>query len=371
MFSRRTSWPREENTLTRAQPGAIDLSASNPTTLGFAPPPDVLAAFSLAAAARYEPSAFGLASARRAVADSYARRGAVIDPDRIALTASTSEAYHALFAVLCDPGDRVLVPSPSYPLFSFIADVAAVELVPYPLRYDGEWHTDFNGLAIDSRTRAVIIVSPNNPTGHYLKRDEHARFAELGLPLIVDEVFADYPLDAAAPHRHLTHDTRALTFSLAGLSKSALLPQAKLSWCVASGPNDLVREALARLELVLDAFLSVSGPVQHAAPALLAYAETVQPRVRERLATNLATLRRALTGSAATVLRCEGGFSAIVRLPNVHDEDAWCERLRDRSVLVQPGWFFDLPFQPCVVVSLLVEPERFAAAAETLSSSAR
>ncbi|MCC6806829.1 MAG: pyridoxal phosphate-dependent aminotransferase [Deltaproteobacteria bacterium] len=368
-WSERTAWDRTPNaTSARAQAArenAIDLSESNPTVLGFAPPADVLDAFADRAAALYAPAPLGLPSARAAIALYYERRGVPCDPARVVLTASTSEAYFLLFTLLADPGDRVLVPAPSYPLFGYLADVAGVVLAPYPLAYDGEWHTDFAALeaAVDARTRAIVVVTPNNPTAHYLKPAEHARVADLcsrsGIALIADEVFADYPIEAAAPS--FIAESSALTFVLSGLSKVALLPQAKLGWCAVSGPGPLVGEALARLEVLCDTFLSVSGPVQHALPSLLLHGEALQPVVRARLAENLAALKRTLTGSAATVLRCEGGFTALVRLPNIRDDDAWCEALLSGGVIVQPGHFYDLSSGPFVVLSLLGEPERFLA----------
>jgi alanine-synthesizing transaminase len=357
-WSKRTEWEHGEDE--QVPSGIVDLTESNPTRVGFAPGAGVLTAFAKEGAATYEPVAFGLPSARTAVAAYYGRRGAIVQSERIVLTASTSEAYLLLLTLLADPGDEVLVPSPSYPLFSYIAGVAGVRLVPYPLRYDGEWHIDSSELKTSGRTRAIIVVSPNNPTGQYLSRAEMRTLSAMGLPLIVDEVFADYPLDAAAPHRHLVQDGAGLLFSLSGLSKVALLPQAKCSWCVVSGPRPLVTEALRRLEVLLDTFLSVSGPVQHALPELLAYADATQPLVRARLAENLSALRAHTKESVATVLRCEGGFSAIVRLPAICDEDAWCARLADNGVRVQPGYFFDLSGGPYVVLSLLPEPERFA-----------
>lgn len=328
---------------------------SNPTHAGFAPPPEVLRALASPSAAVYEPLPLGLPSARQAVSTYYATRGRAIAADRIALTASTSEAYHALFTLLCDPGDAVLVPQPSYPLFSLLADIASVRLVPYSLRYDGEWHIDFSTLRDDAK--AIIVVSPNNPTGHYTTGEEYERLAARGLPLIVDEVFHDFPLKGRPPP---FRDTGALTFTLSGLSKVALLPQVKLGWCAVNGPG--ADEALARLEVILDTFLSVSGPVQHALPALLAYGEDVRPRVRARLAANLQALTRKLSGSAATVLRCDAGFCAIVRLPAVCDEDEWCQTFAAQKLVVQPGYFYDLRNGPHVVVSLLTPEDTFSEA---------
>jgi hypothetical protein len=380
-FSRRTSWPSHPNALTaalaarRAQHLAtIDLTLSNPTRAGL--PLDASRLLGPLADPRgllYSPDPLGVPSARQAVARFLSRPGQQVNPDRIALTASSSEAYSHLFHVLADPGDEILAPSPSYPLFSFLGDLAGVQLVPYPLRYDGSWYVDLGAVAraITPRTRAILIVSPNNPTGSYLKHEEaeglRALAARHGLALIVDEVFADYPLSVGSRRcPPLVAETAALTFSLGGLSKAAGLPQLKLGWVAVSGPDDLVALALDRLATVADTFLSVGTPVQVALPALLEAAPAVAQSIRERTAENLARLRAVLVSSAATVLDVEGGWYATLQLPATRPEEEWALRLLDRGVLAHPGHFFDFDREPYLVLSLLPPPGEFAAGAEVI-----
>ncbi len=277
MFSERASFRLVPNRIAAAvqarrdgRAPLVDLTLSNPTAAGLGPPEELLASLSDARAARYEPEAIGLAAAREAVAADFGRRGVAVPPDRIVLSASTSEAYAWLFKLLCDPGDTVLVPRPSYPLFEYLARLESVAVESYPLRYDGEWHLVPGEVAraLGPRTRAVVVVTPNNPTGSYLKKDELAALralcAERGIALVSDEVFADYsfaPDERRAPSA--AHEGPCLAFGLGGLSKSCGLPQLKLGWTAVSGPQALVRDALARLELVADSYLSVGAPVQH------------------------------------------------------------------------------------------------------------
>jgi aspartate/methionine/tyrosine aminotransferase len=381
MFSSRTAWDRAKNPLARAVAAArreggalLDLTESTPTAAGLRAPADVLALLGDPASLAYEPEAAGWPPAREAVAADFARRGAVVAAAHVVLTASTSEAYAHLFRVLCDPGDAVLVPRPSYPLFQFLADLESVEAVPYPLAYDGRWHLRASDVAasLRPRVRAIVVVAPNNPTGSYLKRDEWSDLqdmaAERGLAVISDEVFADYPL-GHDPTRvpTLAAGPRPLTFALGGLSKSCGLPQLKLGWMAAGGPDALREEALVRLELVADTFLSVSTPVQRAAPALLSRAAALRAPIAERVAGNLGELRRTLAGSPATVLDVEGGWSAVVQVPKTRGEDEWALDLlaRDR-VLVHPGYFFDFPKEAYLVLSLLPRAEVFADAVARL-----
>jgi len=376
MFSARTRWELSTNRLTAAveakrRSGArvLDLTESNPTRAGLSAPPDLLASLTSLASLRYEPAPFGLEAARGAVAAEYARRGVSVGPDRILLTASTSEAYAFLFKLLCDPGDEVLVPRPGYPLFDYLAHLESVGTIPYAFGHDGEWHLSPSTLAAAAgpRTRAVVVVSPNNPTGAFLKRDELAALeafcAERGLALVADEVFADYAF-AEDPRRApcVAGDGPALAFALGGLSKSCALPQLKLAWCAIAGPLALRREAWARLEVVADTYLSVSTPVQHAAPDLLARREELQAPVRARLAGNLAALRARLDPrSPASLLEPEGGWYAVLRVPaTVPDDERVVRLLVERDVLVHPGYFFDFPREAHLVLSLLPEPTVFA-----------
>ena len=381
-FSRRSSFDPRPNALTLALdrarsrerqqgPAVLDLTVSNPTEAGI--PYDaerILSALADPRALVYEPHSFGLWRAREAVArEVSALAGRPVDPDHVVLTASTSEAYAFLLKLLCDPGDEVLVPQPSYPLFEHLGAFEAVRLVPYPLAYDGAWHIDLDGLrrAIGPRARAVLVVNPNNPTGSFLKRQELAALAALGLPIVSDEVFASYVLtgDSARTRSVLEADgaSGALLFSMGGLSKLAGLPQMKAAWTVVAGPEPLRREALARLELIADTFLSVGTPVQHALPTLLATRASAHDAIAQRTKRNLETLRAALTQaeSPATLLRVEGGWYATLRLPRTRTEETWVlDLLENDSVYVHPGAFFEFPEEAFIVLSLLTPEPTFA-----------
>jgi alanine-synthesizing transaminase len=376
MFSERTHWDLRPNRLAerlaaRRAAGAriLDLTESNPTRAGLPCPDDVLAALARAEARRYEPRPFGLPAAREAVAADFARRGFPVGPDRVVLSASTSEAYAFLFKLLCDPGDEVLVPRPGYPLFEFLATLESVRVLPYPLAYDGEWHLDVASLrsALGPRTRAVVVVSPHNPTGACLKRDERdaveALCAGHGVALVSDEVFADYSFrDDPRRAASVAHDGPALAFALGGLSKSCGLPQLKLAWTAVTGPEPLRRDALARLEVVADTYLSVSTPVQVAAPELLSRREELSAPIRARVRANLEALRAAIApGCPATLLEPEGGWSAVLRVPATRTEEERVTRLlEERDVLVHPGYFFDFPHEAFLVLSLLPPESDFA-----------
>jgi alanine-synthesizing transaminase len=375
MFSARTRFDLAPNRLARAleekrRTGAeiLDLTESNPTRAGFSTPEDLLTPLGHPSGRSYAPSPLGLSSARAAVAGDYARRGYPVDPGRIALTASSSESYAFLFKLLADPGDAVLVPRPGYPLFDYLAGLESVLALPYPLAYDGQWHADLPALAdaITPRTRAVVLVNPGNPTGSFVKKDEAVRLqalaAERGLALVSDEVFADYTW-AADPERvtSFAADGPALVFSLGGLSKSCGLPQLKLGWIAVSGPEALRREALSRLELVADTFLSVSTPVQLAAGALLARRRELQAPIGERVRRNREALATRLGPDApATLLGSEGGWYAVLQVPaTVPEEERVVRLLEDRDVLVHPGYFFDFPREAYLVLSLLPPPSVF------------
>jgi hypothetical protein len=376
MFSTRTRWDRTVNRLARAVEARrrsaerlLDLTESNPTRAGIPYPPDLLASLGGPDSLRYEPEPRGLAVAREAVAADFARRGAPVGADRVLLTASTSEAYALLFKLLCDPGDAVLVPRPGYPLFDYLAGLESVRVDHYPLEHEGEWRIDVAAAAqaLRPETRAIVVISPNNPTGSFTKRDEASRLrslcAERGLGLISDEVFADFAFgDDPRRAGSLAEDGPCLAFALGGLSKSCGLPQLKLAWLAASGPPDLREEALARLEIAADAFLSVATPVQRAAPALLARAAELRVPIQERVRRNREALRAALGRvSPASLLDPEGGWYAVLRVPGTMSEEERVTRLvAEHGVLVHPGYFFDFPRGAHLVLSLLTPPREFA-----------
>lgn len=365
----------------------IDLTATNPTTVGIAYPDGMLSALGSGEALVYAPEAFGLASARAAVSSDYARRGVAVERERIVLTASTSEAYSILFKLLCGPGgDAVLVPTPSYPLFDHLTALDGVRAVPYRLDYHGAWRIAFDDLdrAWHSDVRAVLAVSPNNPTGSVVSDDEirelSTRCAERGAALIIDEVFADYPLTGPATiePRAASLEPRApspeprqsscLAFRLGGLSKSAGLPQVKLGWIAVDGPAALVRDAIDRLEVICDAYLSVSTPIQIAASSLIAAGAQVRASILERVRQNLAALQRlAAAHPAIHLLPVDAGWSAVLRVPSTRSEEDLVLALIDQDgVLVHPGFFFDFAHEAFLVVSLLPDPAAFAEGARRL-----
>ena len=373
MFSSRTGWSLAPNRFSaalerhRAQGGeALDLTESNPTRCGFDYDPSLLSALQDSRGLVYDPHPKGLLRAREAVCDYYHQRGAEVDPEQVVLTASTSEGYSFLFRLLCDPGDEVLVPAPSYPLFEFLAAIQDVKLISYPLLYDHGWQIDLHALseAVTARTRAILVVHPNNPTGSFVKPGEmdvlDALCGERGLALVADEVFLDYAHDGvlrpsfATPHQ-------ALTFTLSGISKICALPQIKLAWIVIGGAPELAREALARLEVITDTYLSVSTPVQLALPEFLARRDGIQRQVKERVAANLAELDRQLAEQKLVQrLDVEGGWYAVLRVPATRsDEDLAIDLLEQHSVIVHPGHFYDFPGEGYLVVSLITPVEVF------------
>jgi aspartate/methionine/tyrosine aminotransferase len=374
MFSSRFHWDPRPNRLTvalaarrAAGAGILDLTESNPTHAGLEYPEEIVTAFADPRMLAYEPAPAGSAEAREAVCGYYAARGHAVAPGRVLLTASTSEAYGYLFKLLTDPGDEVLVPSPSYPLFEFLADMESVAVRQYPLEYHGGWRIDLAAVeaAMTPRTRAMILVNPNNPTGSYVKRGElealTALCASRGMALISDEVFADYAVTGDAERvTTLAAVEGCLAFSMSGLSKVAGLPQMKLGWIVAAGPEALRKEALEKLEWIADTYLSVSTPVQCAAARLLAAGEIVQRQIRERTLANLAFAREALGGSAANILAVEGGWYITLQVPRIRSEEEWTlQLLEEEGVLVQPGFFYDFEAEAYLVVSLLTATEIF------------
>ncbi len=373
-YSQRASWSFVPNKLSRLLEdkrncGAkiLDLTVSNPTVVLSYPNAAVQQALSAGAELRYAPDPFGIAAARTTVSDFYRQRGFEVSPTRIALTASTSEAYSLLFKLLCDPGDEVLIPAPSYPLFHYLAALESVRIVTYPLRYDGSWSIDFRSLReqISPRCRAIVIVNPNNPTGSFLKNWERDQLLEIALEsqlaVIADEVFMDYSITADPQGlRTLIDADMPLSFSLNGLSKSACMPQMKLAWIVINAAGPELEAARERLEIILDTYLSVNTPVQLALPELLEIGAQLRAAVLARTHTNLGTAFDVLNASAATVLHTEGGWSCIIQLPRIMDEEEWVTRLLDQeNVLLQPGFFFDMPSEAFAVASLITEPETF------------
>jgi len=354
----------------------IDLTESNPTRAGFDYPSDLLAALAAPRGLVYAPEALGIRAAREAVTGDFARRGLAVPADRIVLSSSTSEAYSFLFKLLCEPDDEVLVPVPSYPLFDHLTRLDAVRPIAYALEHHGAWSIDFPRLeaALSPRTRAVLLVNPNNPTGSFVRDAEVARLAALcrdhGAAIISDEVFADYELTAGAARASGALVTRAdvLGFTLGGLSKSIGLPQAKLAWMAVSGPDADVRSALMGLELVCDTYLSVATPVQLAAADLLARGAVVRDQIARRITVNYAALRElAAAAPSCRVLDADGGWYAVVQVPSMTSEEELVITLLERDgVLVHPGFFFDFPRESFVVVSLLPRPDAFAAGATAL-----
>jgi alanine-synthesizing transaminase len=382
MFSHRTNWQLAPNALARAieeerasGQKIFDLTISNPTEAGIRPDPEkVLAALGSPKAMHYDPQPRGLLEARQAVCRYYRESHEVVfDPERLLLTTSTSEAYSYVFRLLCNPSDEIFVPKPSYPLFDFLADLSDVKLVSYPLLYDHGWQIDFDSLhkAATPRTRAMILVHPNNPTGSYVSAAETAALnafcRDHGLALIVDEVFLDYSHDRTPRHSFVTNKD-ALTFTLSGISKISALPQMKLAWIATSGPSEIVEEAGARLEIIADTYLSVNAPIQLAGPVLLDQRRKIQPVLRDRLRVNLGELDTQLVSHpSCTRLQVDGGWYVILRVPVIEtDEDLAIRLLRKRSVSVHPGHFYDFSGEGHLVLSLITEPVDFGEGANRL-----
>lgn len=363
-FSRRAQWNTPANHLSIAREERrhrgeriIDLTESNPTRASIAYPLDELSeALARAARVPYDPDPLGLCSAREAVANEIGAH-----PDDIAITASTSEAYSFLFKLLADPGDAVLTTTPSYPLLEHLAALDLIGLRAFALELHRRWEIEPQRIrdAIAPRTRAIVVVSPNNPTGSYVTAAEQDALAGFGIPIISDEVFHPYPFGEATPS--IARDD-VLTFALGGLSKSAGLPHYKLGWIRVGGPAKAKREAIAALELIADNFLSVATPVQQALPDLLRIGRTIRESIRARTRENLDALMRAIElVPAARLLPVEGGWTAVVRLPRIESDEGIALRLLNQhGVVVHPGYFFDFDRDGCVVVSLLTRPDVFA-----------
>ncbi|MGH9692382.1 MAG: pyridoxal phosphate-dependent aminotransferase [Candidatus Acidiferrales bacterium] len=383
MFADRTNWNLAANRLSQALAqnhaagkSMLDLTASNPTECGFDYDSHaILQALCHPASLAYHPDSKGLGSARRAVAAYYAERGTEVPASRILLTTGTSEAYSFVFRILCNPDNEMLVPEPSYPLFAFLADIQDVKLVRYPLLYDHGWQIDFHALerAITSRTRGILVVHPNNPTGHFNKPREIARLHEIcaarHMAIIADEVFWDFSLTEPQPASFAANH-EALTFTLSGLSKICGLPQMKIAWLIVSGPRDLQIEALARLEVIADTYLSMNAPVQLAVPAFLAGRHAFQRQLMARVRKNLAALDRQLVmRKSCGRLEVEGGWHAVLRVPATRsDEDLAIESLTTKGVYVHPGHFYDFPADGYLVVSLITPERIFSDGIELLLS---
>ena len=389
LFSRRTAWESGENDWARALRErqaagheVIDLTVSNPTICGLGPHEDtLLEPLANRGALRYTPDPLGMPYAREAVSGYYRDHGATVPLERLCLATSTSEAYSFLFRLLCDPGDDVLIARPSYPLFDILAQLDDVALRQYPLRYDpgalasthGGWEIDHGALAaaITERTRAIVVVHPNNPTGNFVSMEDRAALqalcAERGLALIVDEVFLDYPLvaDRRLQASFSSNHMPCLCFVLSGLSKICALPQMKLSWIAACGPETLVEQAMERLEMIADTFLSVNAPTQFALPHWLAARDATHTRIRERLVTNLARLDQRLKGSLASRMGVEGGWTVPLRVPSTVEGQEFALAAMARGIAVQPGELYGLPRGRCVL-SLLTPPEQWSLGLERL-----
>ena len=345
----------------------IDLTVSNPTRVGIRYNGSaILDALRNEKSLDYRPESKGLLSAREAVAAYHKDRGETVDPQNLVLTASTSEAYSFLFRLLANPEEEVLVPKPSYPLFEFLADLQDVKLAPYPLLYDHGWQVDMPGLehALTHKSRAVVVVNPNNPTGSYISAEERGQLNEIckrtGMALIADEVFLDYAHDKGRRSSFATN-TDALTFTMNGLSKISALPQMKLGWIAVSGPSTAAEDALARLEVVADTYLSVNTPVQLAAPILLEQRKSIQPQLMRRILDNLHELdRRLVANSSSSRLEVEGGWYAVLRVPATEpDEELAIGLIHNCGVFAHPGHFYDFAQDGYLVMSLITEAAVF------------
>ncbi len=381
-YSQRLSWSFSSNSLTQlllekraAGIPLLDLTVSNPTRcLLEYPHEDIQKAFGRVPDFTYGPDPFGSHLARSAVADYYCERAISIASNQLLLTASTSEAYSLLFKLLCDPGDEVLAPLPSYPLFEYLAALESARMVPYHFRYDGNWYLDFASLRaqINQRTKAIIVVNPNNPTGAFLTAEEQGELLHLAkqfcLPIISDEVFTDYALTPSARiGKTLIGNESVLSFSLNGLSKAAGMPQMKLAWIATGGPAQEQRKARERLEVITDTYLSVGTPVQHALPDLLRIGEPIRQQLLRQIKKNVAVMDSFVAGTAVQRLHLQGGWSAVLQLPRIMTEEDWVRGLlQEQDTLVQPGYFFDMESEAYIVLSLITPAGEFRAGIEKI-----
>jgi aspartate/methionine/tyrosine aminotransferase len=352
----------------RSQDGFLDLTVSNPTRCGFAYPPAIATALGHASVLQYDANALGMRAAREVIGQMYAESyGAIVHPENLLLTASTSEAYGYLLRLFCEPGDAILVPSPSYPLFDLLARLHDVELIPYPLVYHDGWQIDPASLAaaVTPRTRVIVAIHPNNPTGHYCsKADRDALFEvalEHDLPLVIDEVFLDYSVESLQQQPSFAAlQADVLTFVMGGLSKLLALPQMKLAWTIVCGPSEVVEQAMERLQVIADTFLSVATPPQVALRQWLGMREEIQSQLRRRVEENLCELLRRIAGSSVSRLKVEGGWAVVLRIP-ANDEDVLLaiRLLEEEGIAVHPGSFYGFPMRGWLVLSLLSPTESF------------
>jgi len=375
-FSDRTNWLRSPNRLSALLDvargngsGITDLTLSNPTHCGISYPNEIIrAAVQKSSILQYDPNPRGIRSARKGVVQYYQGSGVSVSDDAILLTASTSEAYWIVFTTLCNQGETIAVPVPTYPLFEYLAKISGINTISYSLCYDGQWSIDLESLEAACRdgAKAMVFVHPHNPTGMFPKNDQFAFVKKLarkyGVALIVDEVFIDYPLVEDKNRIGSTaSEHEVLTFTLNGISKSLGLPQMKLGWIVVSGPDDERKEAMGRMEIIADSFLSVNAMVQHGLPELLQAGKQIRDQIINRVQQNLTELRDNLRGTPLTLLEPEGGWYACVKVPNTKTEEEWIESiLKEYGVLVHPGYFFDFANGGTLVLSLLPKPEEFA-----------
>jgi len=375
-FARRTNWPIVPNALTTILENfrgnnipVFDLTGSNPTSCGFSYPEDVIArSLTDKRNFKYTPNSQGGMSARQAVCDYYREQGYEVDPSRIFLTSSTSEAYSCLFRLLLNPGEGAAFPQPGYPLFSYLGDLNDAQVMNYALVYDRQWKMDFKGLdeILSGEAKVLMLVNPNNPTGSYVGAGDLQKINHLCLSrqtsIICDEVFADFPLQTEKKHVSLVENDSVLTFVLSGISKVLGLPQMKLSWIVVNGPDELVHAAMERLEIITDTYLSVNTPVQNALSEWFRHKKVIQDSIRVRLQKNLNFLKmQAASALGCELLAADGGWYAVVRIPSCQSEEAWVlQFLKNDHVLVHPGYFFDFESEAFIVISLLPDEDTFA-----------
>jgi alanine-synthesizing transaminase len=383
MFADRTNWNLRSNRLSEAlakhraaNKPLLDLTVSNPTGCGFFyDRGSILQSLANPDSLSYDPDPQGLLAARQAVAEYYSAHDIVVPVANIILTTSTSEAYSFVFRILCNPGDELLIPEPSYPLFRFLADINDAKLVGYPLLYDHGWQIDFHALqhVITPRTRGLIVVHPNNPTGHFCQAGEMEKLNEIcssrQIAIIADEVFLDFHLRATRPSS-FSANAASLTFTISGLSKIAGLPQMKAAWLITKGPEELNGQALSRLEVIADTFLSLNTPVQLAIPRFLELRHGFQNQLMTRVRRNLTELDAQLAAqSSCSRLELEGGWYAILRVPVTRsDEDLAIELLNARGIYVHPGHFYDFPTDGYLIVSLITSVEDFEEGIQRLLS---